>query len=204
VALCAAAWLIPAGAAADPVVLASIPVSSNGITAGGTTGYVTFAMGWGNWLFTEHPITSASVGTTFVADRSNDPQFAEIARKMTNGRHSYTEVLFGAAPMSGGGTGWGSEAQMYQLGPAAIDFRGATITALTLRVDAFDVSPSTDWPGMNTFSFAGRLSVLGEGVFDPAPVPEPATLTLLTTGVVGIYAARRRKRASEQPGGRRA
>jgi hypothetical protein len=174
------ALLLPTKAAADPVVLASVPVGMNG-TGATPTGYFTFAMGFGNWLFTEYALTEASVGTTFVANRTNDPQFAEIARKLTNGLHSYTEYLFGSAPGTGGGIGYASEGQLFQLGPAAVDFRGATITALTFRLDSFN-GP-----------FAGQLSVLGEGSFDAAPTPEPASLVLLTSGMLGVYLRQRRR-----------
>jgi hypothetical protein len=184
---CAIFVAAPRHAAADPVVLASANLIGHLQV---TPVYFTFAMGWGNWLFEEHPITGANVGSTFVANAGNDPQFAEIARKLTNGLPSYAEYLVGVAPRSGGGIGYGSEAALFQLGPKAIDFRGATITALTLRVVSF--GPSAQFPGWT--ELGTRLSVLGEGTFDPAPVPEPATLTLLATGAFGVYSAARRRR----------
>lgn len=185
-------------AAAEPMVIGSLLIDSSGGSRGGDgIGVFTFAMTPTSTirLFTEHLITEASVGTTFVADAGNDPEFAEIARQMTNGAGNYVEWLFGEAPGSGGGTGAASEAALFGLGDGVQDFHGFLITSLTLRVDAFSSGADPTDPGFMLMAFTGRLDVLGTADSDTAPVPEPGTLTLITTGVVGAFGAWRRARA---------
>ena len=181
-------------AAADSIVLASLPIVSHvGAMTDLTEGRFTFAMTPTSTirLFTGYPITHEAVGTTLVADASNDPHFAQIARQLTNGVGNYTEWLFGFAPGTGGGVGSLGEGRLFGLPAHIPDFRGASLTALTLRVDAFSLV--TREAGFRELRFKGLLSVVGEGTLEPVPVPEPATLTLLATGALGLAAARRRR-----------
>lgn len=201
IALCS--WLVVLGvtapASADPIVIASIAIESrNGFPAEFENGAGRFTLAMVPvsrvQLFSDRAITPASVGTTFVANAGNDPHFAVFAREMTNGRGNYIEWLFGPTAGGGGGVGSASEGGLFDLPGGILDFRGFLLDSITLRVDAFSSGLDPIDPGFARLSFQGRLAVLGTGQFDPAPIPEPATLTLLTTGALGMFGVWRRGR----------
>jgi hypothetical protein len=188
-------WLTAATpVSAEPVVIASIAIDSQGgFPVEFENGNARFTLGMfpvsSVQLFSDRTISAASVGTTLVANGGNDADFPEIARQMTNGRGNYIEWIFGPSAGGGGGVGAASEGALFNLPAGIPDFRGFVLNSLTLRVDAFSSGPDPNEPGFARHSFQGRLAVVGTGAFDPSPVPEPATLTLVTTGVFGLVGA---------------
>lgn len=188
-----------APASADPIVIASVAIESQGgfpAELENGAGRFTLAMVPVSrvQLFSDRTITAASVGTTLVANAGNDPDFAVFAREMTNGRGNFIEWRFGSTAGGGGGVASASEAGIFELPAGILDFRGFVLDSITLRVDAFSSGLDPTIPDFARVSFQGRLAVLGTGQFDPAPVPEPATLTLLGTGALGMIGAWRRGR----------
>lgn len=185
-------------AAAEPVVLSTLFINTGvGFPSefGDGTGRFVFAMTPVSTirLFSEHVISDAAVGTTFVANAGNDAEFAEIARQMTNGVGNYIEWTFGATAGTGGGTGAPSERNLFGLAPDVQDFAGHIIHSIALHVDAFSSRASTEFPNFTQLSFTGRVDVIGESTgVTPAPVPEPATLLLVGFGLAGAARARGR------------
>ena len=202
VVLCAFVVLAPplaARGAAEPITIASIPIDTRvdlppAFNDG--TGRFTLSMTPISTirLFSDVRISALSVGATLVATADSDPHFAEFARQMTNGRGNYIEWLFGPRAGTGAGVGSASEAALFGLPPGLLDFRGFEISSLTLSIDSFSAGRFAIVPTFSEFAFTGRLSVLGQGAFDPVPVPEPATLTLLATGALGLFGVLRGRR----------
>src|SRR5262245_11885791 len=183
----------PTSASADPIVAASIPIVSNGGTAGiWNAAFFTLDMSPTTrvQLFDTFALTPASSGSTFTVTSANDDDFAEVVRQMTNGRGNWIESMFGATPGTGGGSGFIGEWAMFNL--ATPDFKGWTISAITLHVDQLGISHPATMPNWTDMSLRGTLSVLGTGSFDAATVPEPGTMLLLATGALGLVRARRR------------
>ena len=192
--------LTPLKASADSIVISSIPVDFQvGILPGDVGGgRFTLFMASPIQLFSGHVITTADIGQTIVANASTEARFADFAARATNGRPNFVELTFG--PASGGITGIGapSEGQMFNLGPGVADFRGFTLTSVNLLVNDFSTGPSSH-PGFLELGFHGTLEVLGMGGFDPAPVPEPASMALFATGAIGAAWLRRRRRTVSDP-----
>jgi hypothetical protein len=185
----------PTSASADPIVAAAIPIVSSGGSAGiWNSVYFTLDMSPTATvrIFDSVALTPADAGTTITATANNEDDFAEVALQMTNGRGNWTEYMFGPLPGSGGGAGAKSEGVIFNL--ATPDFKGWTISAISLRIDQLMISHPADMPNWTNMSLRGTLSVLGTGSFDPAPVPEPGTMLLLATGALGLVRARRRVR----------
>lgn len=90
--------ILPATAAAEPVIIASAFVEGDGV--GGGAGFLPDLVGRfsfegpapedraQNTLFNA-PVTSADVGRTFRASAATDPAFAVAAEILTNGRDSF-------------------------------------------------------------------------------------------------------------------
>lgn len=192
--------------AAEPVILSSLLIDVQiGFPAEFADGTGRFVLAMSPVstirLFSEHVISDAAVGATFVAHAENDPQFAEIARQMTNGVGNYIEWMFGPTVGTGGGSGAPSERNLFGLAPGVEDFAGNLIQSIALHVSAFSSRPSTEFPNFTQLAFTGRVDVIGESRGeDVAPVPEPATLLLVGAGLAGAVRARRRLKARSLPG----
>jgi PEP-CTERM motif-containing protein len=193
--------MLGAGTAfADPVVIATRSIDSSGThpaSVGNGAGRFSLYYPRGPILFEDFRITAAAVGDTFVADAGSDPDFAAFAERATNGRGNFIEWIFGppfgAAPGGGGGEGTGSEWALFGRPDGPPDFRGFTLSSLTLHVASFSAGPASS-PGYEQLAFRGTLSVLGTGVQSPSAVPEPASLTLFGLGAFGLAACLRRRK----------
>ena len=186
--------LVPSAVHADPITLASAAIRSGGTTLkGDASGRFIFAVTpiANVQLFSEHVLTAADIGTTFVADASNDPDFAEVARQLTNGVGNYIETQF-ASSGGIGGVGYPHEGVLFGL--STPDLAGSTITAFTFRLDSLSSAPFDARFDMQTMT--GVLSAIGTGEADPpSPTPEPASLLLLGTGAAALVARARRRGA---------
>jgi PEP-CTERM motif-containing protein len=185
----------PLMASADPIVISSIPVDFRVDALPGEGGAWRFTLFMASpiQLFNGHVITTADIGQTIVADASNEARFADFATRATNGRPNFVELTFGPAAGGIAGVGAPSEGELFNLGQGIADFRGFTLTSVNLHVNSFSTGPSSQFPGLLELGFHGSLAVLGFGAFDPAPVPEPASMALFATGALGVAWLRRRR-----------
>ena len=185
-------------AAAEPITLATALITSGGSTfKGDHTGRFIFAVTpiASVQLFSDNLLSAADVGRTFVADASTDPDFAEVARQLTNGVGNYVETQF-ARNGGIGAIGYPNEGILFGLN--TLDLAGSTITGFTFRLDDFSAGPFDD--RFDMLRVSGVLTVLGtNGGTAPAPTPEPGTLVLLATGIGAIAARRHRHRQDRLP-----
>jgi PEP-CTERM motif-containing protein len=148
-------------------------------------------------LFSEHLLSAADIGRTFVATGANDDDFPEVARQLTNGVGNYVETQFATR----GGTaanGYVAEGDLFHL--STPDFRGSTISSFAFRLDEFGPRPYP--PGSPTLYLfmGGELMVFGSGGSDPLPTPEPATMVLLAAGLAGLVVRHRMQNGVAEKG----
>jgi len=181
-------------ASAEPILITSVAIEAGmgADDAADPVGQFSIGYTWSStMLFERIRITRGDVGRTYVADASTEPDFSTFARVATNGAGNYTEWRFGTDG-GYGGAGNASEGGLFRLPAGTPDFRGYSLTSLTLRVDEFGIMNRNDFDGL---WLVGELSVFGEGDgLTPEPVPEPATLTLLGGSAVAAVIARARRR----------
>jgi hypothetical protein len=146
-------------------------------------------------LFESTLFTTADIGTTVYTDAASDPDFTTFVGYLTNGasdtfgRWEY----FNGGP-GGGGSG-GPESMTFGSVPGGngIDLAGFTIDRIGLRLDALTLNSPGSNPNHNGIwtDVSGSYTLLFQEDV-PDPVPEPATLSLVATGLA--MAVRRRRR----------
>jgi hypothetical protein len=185
---------LPDKASADAFVIATAPIELGQIVQPDNqveTGRFIFAVTpiADVQLFSEFVLSADDVGRTFVANAASDPDFAEVARQLTNGVGNYNEVQF--ATRSGiGAIGRAAEGPLFNL--TTPDLSGFRISAFTFRLNQFQIEP---YAGGQARWLRGTLSAIGEGAASPSATPEPASMLLLATGFAGLAARKRRRPA---------
>lgn len=139
-------------------------------------------------LFENVTITTGSIGTAFVANAANDPDFAGVANTLTNGRTDdginlrTGYILPGSAAAA---IGFPLEAQMAAPTGALADFSGMTMTKIELFVEAVQFFPQPD----NTTHFT-----LNRHLRIYADIPEPTTAAMMGIASIPFLTRRARRR----------
>jgi len=143
----------------------------------------------GHALFENAVVTTSSTGTSFVANASNDPQFAGAVNLLTNGNTSDPVLRTTGLRSFGWSAGALTEQSWAASTGAPADFSGYEITSLELFINNFWFeTPGTNPNGNGNwtdFKIDRRLRIFGQ------PVPEPACAG---TGALLSAALLRRRR----------
>jgi hypothetical protein len=191
--------ILPASTNADPVTLGMAGIGGEVSTVQPTVqpglqgrffwGYERFGPGLFGVI-----LTADDIGRTFRATAETDPEFTSVAARLTNGVDEETHNSLRFADGQWGGL---NDLESYLFGTSsAPDFQGATITAITFRLERFHLF---DGPSFRDYMASGILSVEGIPAAStppdgPAPVPEPATVSLFAAGAAAMLARSRARR----------
>ncbi len=138
-------------------------------------------------LFEGLTVTTADVGNTYTANQANDSQFAGFVSVLANGVQNNGGVSLHSATSYTGQAFADSLFFPEEHGPYGIDFTGATIDSLALRLNEFSWSGDSDM-----FWFGATMTVNGSW----EPVPEASTFALLalafTAPAVRLWRNRKR------------
>lgn len=126
-----------------------------------------FSVSPGAALFNDIWVDPYHVGTSQTATGLTDPDFVEIANRLTNG--VVEQISIGATLESVGGGG--IEPEQSWFGLSTRDFKGALIDSIVMRIDALEFEDPNDLGG-TTFYYEFSVFVHGQ----PPTVPvESAT-----------------------------
>lgn len=121
-------------------------------------------------LFEGLTVTTADVGNIYTANQGNDSQFAGFANVLANGLQNNGGISLKSLPIYVGAAFPDSIFFPEEHGPYGIDFTGATIDSIALRLNDFSWSGDTDM-----YMIDVTMTVNGSWEL----VPEPSTFALL-------------------------
>lgn len=188
-------WLLPTSVRADPMLIGMQLVASDQSTnqpnvQPGLPG--TFFWGFPGLDLFGVVLTPEDVGRTFRVTEA-DSNFGLVAARLTDGVDEFMEYSLRFAD-----GGWGGNQDhegnlgTFLLRPGP----GDIVSAISFRLDHYVLA---DAPGFRSFRYQGVISIEGTPGTDPtdsAPIPEPATSTLLGTGLAAwLISVRRRRNA---------
>ncbi|HUW58065.1 MAG TPA: PEP-CTERM sorting domain-containing protein [Planctomycetota bacterium] len=140
-------------------------------------------------LFDETPRTTADIGTIFTATDA-DLHFAPVVTRLANGIDGLVVFKFG----NSGSAGWESvflPLKGYNP-PNGIDFQGCVIDTITMTIDTLTFDTPGEDPNQDGV-WTNMTATITIEIYGTA-VPEPATMTLLSAGALGLVGFIRRQR----------
>lgn len=144
-------------------------------------------------LFETVSISASSVGSSFVANAANDPDFAAVEAQLTNG--SGADNVFPTTGLHGFGAAGGLHSETYwaNINGSPADFAGYGLTSIELYVNAATfTSPGANPNGdgnWTSYTLDRRLRFFG------TPLPDPSGASaLLLLPLAGLARRARRSR----------
>jgi hypothetical protein len=153
----AVAASVPAGADILGVRPAGVGSTTSSLTVTASLPFYIWGVP-GEALFEELVLTSANVGSTYVANENNDSDFSAVAAKLTNGASdviAWVAIVNDSFPTGGGF----DEQFSFQL--SGIDFVGKTISEIQLRLDRLTLEEETDEFGERWWEVEWTVTVIG-------------------------------------------
>ncbi len=142
-------------------------------------------------VFDALPLTPVDIGATFFASAASDPDFLTLVSVLTNGVNDSIGLALRAHPGAAGGINAPDELTFFEgLTPvrSGPDLAGYQVSRITLTIHDLRFSPFVD-PEAGGGTIYARYTYGFEG--EAPPIPEPATVSLLATGLVALAVRRR-------------